>query len=103
MYFSMRSRSSLACLIRGQQVQSRSRQDARTTISVALIIVTVSATSLLIAGSLSRQFVWPEEEKWGGVPWWAWVAEGDNLRPRSSLDHGAALHEKALSCAGGEG
>lgn len=40
---------------------------------VALIIVMVSATSLLIVGTLSGQFVWPEGEKWGGAPWWAWI------------------------------
>lgn len=42
---------------------------------VALIIVTASATSLLIAGILSGEFVWPDGDKWEGRPWWAWIGD----------------------------
>lgn len=39
----------------------------------ALMIVSISATSLLIAGSVSGHLAWPESGKWSELPWWAWV------------------------------
>lgn len=39
----------------------------------ALIIVIISATTLLLSGLVSGQLVWPEGHKWSAVPWWAWL------------------------------
>jgi bacterial/archaeal transporter family-2 protein len=38
----------------------------------ALIILGVSATAFLEIGAVTGHLAWPEPEKWGRVPWWAW-------------------------------
>lgn len=39
----------------------------------ALVIVAVSATSLLVVGLVSGQIAWPEPGRAAAVPWWAWL------------------------------
>jgi bacterial/archaeal transporter family-2 protein len=39
----------------------------------ALIILGVSATAFLGIGAVTGHLAWPEPEKWGRVPWWAWI------------------------------
>lgn len=44
-----------------------------TAFPAALIVVAVSATSLLAAGLISGQLVWPGGNRLAAVPWWAWI------------------------------
>lgn len=39
----------------------------------ALVVVTVSATSLITAGLVSGQLGWASLDKSAEVPWWAWI------------------------------
>lgn len=39
----------------------------------ALVIVSISATSLLVAGLASGHLAWPEVARWNELPWWAWI------------------------------
>jgi transporter family-2 protein len=44
-----------------------------TTYPAALVVVAVSATSLLAAGLISGQLAWPSGERLNGTPWWSWT------------------------------
>lgn len=66
---------SLACSTRCRLVLANPTlsRSLVTTYPAALIIVAVSATSLLAAGLISGQLGWPGGERLNGAPWWAWT------------------------------